>query len=95
MTPYEIDILLFYYARCEDHPDIVRNPPGWRVTVKSLIEQDLLTREERTEWNLAFRLTDRGTAYVDALQRVPLPRAAWLVPDVDLNDWVKEALRRG
>lgn len=80
MTPYEIDVLLWYYARCEDHPDMVRNPPVWRPTIDGFKADNLLTSgEELCTRGTCYSLTERGTAYVEALQRVPLPTSRWVI----------------
>lgn len=81
MVPYEIDILLHYYSRCEDHEDIVRDPPVWRPTMLRFIEQGLI--EHSPGDGVTYALTDRGKCYVEALQRVPLP--VWSMPACDLN----------
>lgn len=75
MTPYEIDILLWYYARCEDHPDLERNPPVWRPTIAEFMDRGLLSTPHTER---CYELTPRGKAYVDALQRVPLPEQVWV-----------------
>lgn len=75
MTPYEIDILLHYYCRVDDHEDMSRTPPIWRPTIEGFIQEGVLSvgtggREER-----AYSLTDRGKAYCEQLQRLKLPTA--------------------
>jgi hypothetical protein len=77
MTPYEIDILLWYYARCEDHPDKVRNPPVWKPTIDGFLDANLL--HIAVDPDCLYALTERGGVYVQALMRVPLPEPAWEV----------------
>lgn len=77
MTPYEIDVLLHYYCRAVDHPDMERNPPVWKPTILQFVGEGLLA--VATSKGMCYSLTERGQAYVDALQRVPLPRSAWIV----------------
>ena len=79
MTPYEIDILLHYYARCEDHGDVERKPPIWPSTLLYFLEQELLATAN-AEAQAHYAITDRGRAYVEALQRVPLPVQVWVMP---------------
>lgn len=81
MTPYEIDILLWYYARCEDHPDIQRNPPIWSPTMSSFLQHELIQPSDKNgiRKDMCYELTPRGVAYVEALQTVPLPRHQWVV----------------
>lgn len=80
MTPYEIDVLLHYFCRGIDHPDIERNPPIWRPTIQRFINANLLRAgHERDQPLVAYVLTGRGMAYCEALQLVPLPAAAWII----------------
>lgn len=86
MTPYEIDVLLWYSARCEDHPDMIRNPPVWRPTVDQFKALDLLVlASKEMSRGTCYELTDRGRVYVEALQAVPLPRPTWKV------DWPRDS----
>lgn len=75
MTPYEIGVLLWYYARVEDHPDFDRKPPIWEPTIQSFFFSGLVSIKGSPD--VMFALTDKGMAYVDALQQVPLPVAVW------------------
>lgn len=82
MTPYEIDILLHYHCRGEDHEDVHRNPPVWRPTIDMFLQLDLLRQtrpEEQGRYPMVYTLTERGHAYCAALEAVPLPDAAWIV----------------
>lgn len=80
MTPYEIDVLLWYYTRAEDHPHCVSNPPVWRPTIDSLLGECLIDRV--TDGHPAYRLLERGRVYCEALRTVPLPEPVvprWVV----------------
>lgn len=79
MTPYEIDVLLWYYGHAEDHPDAARNPSLWRPTLKKFFDEDLISasRDERT-CKRCYDLAPRGRAFIESLLRVPLPEVAWL-----------------
>ena len=79
MTPYEIDIVLWYYVRVGDHPDIQRNPPVWRPTVDGFIDNGLLLIS-KGRMDVVYVLSERGRAYVEALQRVRLPVQTWVMP---------------
>jgi hypothetical protein len=77
MTPYEIDVLLWYYTRPGDHPDVQRDPPVWRPTIQNFIVDGLLS--QMVSETSVYVLTDRGAAYCQALQQVPLPEQQWVM----------------
>jgi hypothetical protein len=80
MTPYEIDLLLWYYARAEDHPDVERQPPIFQPTLEAFIAAQVLEPEQGWDGTgPAYKLTARGRAYCAALQRVPLPESTWII----------------
>jgi len=83
VTPFEIDVLLWYHARAGDHPKMAENPPVWRPTINSFMELDLLEpmpKDDRT-WNACYRITERGDFYVrHGLCAVPLPEKTWQIP---------------
>lgn len=81
MTPYEIDIMIYYYCRVDDHPDIDRDPPIYQPTM-AMFERDGLLEtnpSKETDDDPQWRITPRGRAYVDALQAVPMPEQIWIV----------------
>lgn len=85
MCPYAIEILLWYYSRCSDHPDIVRNPPVWRQTIEPFLERDLLTTDRYRAVSFRdvqiYHITERGQFYVtEGLCKVPLPVPRWEIP---------------
>lgn len=86
MTPYEIGVLLHYYARVDDHPDIQRNPPIWRPTIDDFKAAKLLATRaaEDNRHEAVYVLTSRGRAYMDVLQAVPLPSLMWVMPSEGL-----------
>lgn len=84
MTPYEIDVLLWYFTRASEHPDVLRCPPVWSETRDRFLTDGLLRKAEGHERNhgASWTLTDRGVVYCEALQRVPLPEPAepaWII----------------
>lgn len=86
MTPYEIGLILHYYYSAEDHEDIQRNPPVTRPTLLSFVEHGLLVYRhdsERQVDDAMYAITERGTAYCKALQRVQLPIQIWIQPGED------------
>ena len=82
MTPYEIGVLLHYYARAEDHEDLHRRPPVWADTLTKFMAADLIRylseRERAALYPMVYQLTERGRAYCESLQRVPLPESVWV-----------------
>lgn len=84
MSPYEIHLLLHYYCRAEDHPDMQRNPPVWRPTIEAFLAADMLrvvpVDEQNLTYPMCYGLTSRGRFYVEALQRVPRPESRWYLP---------------
>lgn len=85
MTPYEMDILLYYHCRVDDHPDIERQPPVYTPTMQSLVADGLITLAG-VEGRF-YEMTPRGHAYCESLKRVPLPRPAWI------TDWPNKGAR--
>jgi hypothetical protein len=79
MSPYEIELLLWYRARSLDHPDMSKNPPVWKPTIKSFFELGLMESDPTS--NRCYSLTERGHFYVtDGLCNVPLPVNQWRIP---------------
>ena len=80
MTPFELDILLHYYCRMDEHIVVRANPPIWPETRDRFIAEGLLEvipAEERTD--RTYRLAERGTVFLDALTDVPLPVKKWVM----------------
>jgi hypothetical protein len=76
MSPFDIGVLLHYYAHVDDHPRMRDNPPVWRQTVEWMLADDLLMAS--TDEAVTYQITERGRAYVNALQAVPLPVSKWI-----------------
>lgn len=86
MSPYELGVMLHYYAHIDDHESFVRNPPIWKETHDRFIADGLLEVTPKDEMRDAvLRITPKGRAFVEALQRVPLPRSVWVVEWPDLR----------
>lgn len=79
MTVFELGILLHYYARVDDCDACNRNVPIWRETVEMFLREELLRRAPEPIRDACYEITDRGRAFVDALQTVPLPTQHWRV----------------
>lgn len=80
MSPYEIDILLWYHSRLEDHPDIDRNPPVWSETIKKFRAEQLLVDQVPPNFKFprCYEPTNRLHAYVDSICNVALPGSQWV-----------------
>jgi hypothetical protein len=75
VTPYEIDILLWYYTRPSDHPDMFRASALWNET-RERFKRDELLHQRQTDHGL-YALTERGECYVKSLLAVGLPTRQW------------------
>ena len=89
MTPFELDILLHYYTRCEDHEVVHRHPPIWPETRAALFNEGVIERVPKSSltenYTCTYRLTERGKAYIEYVLAVPLPVVKWVLPDA--KDW--------
>lgn len=77
MTPFEIDILLWYATRGIDHKVVEIEPPIWPETRDDFIANGLLVRSIST----AYKITDKGRAYIKYLCEVPIPVCKWVLPE--------------
>lgn len=80
MTPYEIDVMLHYYTRVNDHECVVTNPPVWRGTVEAFLELGLLALAVQPS-DVCYRITERGKAYCGHLCAVQVPVCKWVQPE--------------
>lgn len=85
MTPLEIDIALWYHTRAVDYRDGDFSAPAVRETIDSFRGDlgllEAIRDEDRWDGDYrTYRLTPRGTAYVEALQGLPLPVCQWVIP---------------
>lgn len=74
MTPFELSVMIHYYAHVDDHEAFSRNGPIWVETKTRFLAEFLLELVPSGEVReSAFRITPRGRAFVEALGMVPLP----------------------
>lgn len=77
MTPLQIEILLHYNCGSTDYRDGDFSAPAVSEALRQFQVEDLLEPTFKTGVGVMpqpkFALTDRGSAYVAALQAVPLP----------------------
>lgn len=90
MTPFELDILLHYYAHTVDHPVVEENPPIWAETLDAFLSEKLLQHNPKVPppgySGRIYCLTERGRAYIGFVLEVPLPTTKWVLPNVP-EDW--------
>jgi len=81
MTPLQIEMLLHYYTRPSDYPDL--HHPAQQDAIAYFIDQGYLTKiqlhEETPLCVLEYNPTEKLYAYCEALCRVPEPRQGWIV----------------
>lgn len=82
MSPLEIEILLHYHSRTNDYRGGDFTAPAVREAINNFrdCEEMLCPCESGSR---TYRLTERGRVFVDALQRLPLPRRVWLMPSLE------------
>lgn len=80
MTPFEIEILLYYYYSGEDdHPR--KNAPIFNNTIQRFVNLGLILASP-AQHPCTYNYTGNKEAlkaYVDALEAVPLPVQKWVV----------------
>lgn len=78
MTPFELDILLHYYARADQHRVVRENPPIWERTKVDMIKEELLKPSSFAAET--FEIGERGKAYIEHILSIPLPVKQWVIP---------------
>jgi hypothetical protein len=78
MTPFELDILFYYYSHADDHPVVTENPPIWVQTRDWFIDQNLL--QHGGAFDRAYSITERGQFYINEVLKIPLPVRTWAIP---------------
>lgn len=77
MTPFELDILLHYYCKGDDHNVVVENPSIWPETRKWFLDNDLLRLATDIEKQLGhestYRTTNRANILIEHILDLPLP----------------------
>jgi hypothetical protein len=77
MTPYEIEICLWYYSRGEDWNGM--DAPIWPSTLDKFKEFGLL-ESAHGHRNMLYAPTAKLMAFVDGLCAVPMPIQIWAIP---------------
>ncbi len=82
MSPFELDILLHYYSRRDDHPVLADNPPIWTSTRGKMKSDGLLGENDPVKvGEPLYYLTERGKVYIEAILSLPLPVQQWVMPN--------------
>lgn len=77
MTPYEINILLHYYATSTDYEGC--GEPILHQTITEFCKNGLLQASTDHRDDRNYTITDRGKAYCNALTAIPLPIQTWTI----------------
>jgi len=82
MSPLEIGIVFHYHCCATDYRDGDYSAPAVKEAMDRFIKEEVLVQIEGKFDPPAFRITDRGTAYVEALCAVQLPvkKTIWVDP---------------
>jgi DNA-binding HxlR family transcriptional regulator len=82
VTPFELEILLHMYYTPTKPDAFVRRAPILPETLVAFVQEGLIEESEPTEPDYCgYRLTERGTAYIEHVLAVPLPVVKWVLPD--------------
>jgi hypothetical protein len=97
MPPLKISMMLHFYSIVGAFaPDNVRRSESYAQFVRELLRDGMIERpshqqrEQHAGW--AYRATDKGRTYVEALTKVPLPVLAapvapkWIIPVNVVNE---------
>lgn len=84
MSPLKIQIMLHYYALADDFRNGDFSAPAVIEALETFVRQGMLraTAFGRQRGEPAYKITDKGRAYVEALKAVPLPVSRWVIPTV-------------
>jgi hypothetical protein len=79
MSPFQIHILLHYYACVDDypHPQRIVEEAAEPLLLEGLLVRRIPAQEGP---NNLYRCTEKGEFYVDALCNLPMPKAVWVIP---------------
>lgn len=80
MTPYELNIVLHYYSRCEDWDGPSKGNELHRRTMDMLILNGVIEPNDGSQacWRgMKYTITERGIAFVEHLKETPLPKKVW------------------
>jgi hypothetical protein len=76
MTPYQIEVCLWYYSRALDWEGM--DAPIWPSVRDTFLSLGLL--QQSHDINKSYEATPRLKAYVEGLMSMPLPTQSWTIP---------------
>lgn len=76
MSPLSCEILLHYYSRAEDFRSGDFSAPAVRDSIDWFLKESML---ERDGGDMAYRITERGRAWVDHILSRPFPVNRWVI----------------
>ena len=80
MTPFELDILLHYYCRVDEHQVVYDNPLIWPSTREMFLREGLLTTNVHESYTGSYKTTERAEVYIKHILSLPLPVQKWEMP---------------
>ena len=84
MTPLHIDILIHYHVSSTEYGKEFNNfdAPAVKDAINWMIGANLIEAEHDVACERAYRTTDKGAFYIDAICNLPLPqkRMVWEIP---------------
>lgn len=83
MSPLKIRIMLHYYCFTGDY--CTNGSKGELGAVDDLVGDKMLEDDPQEGSERMFRVTDKGSAYCEALCNMPLPIAKWIIPEVSVQ----------
>ncbi len=78
MTCYELSLLIWYYTRPGDYPDLTTNPPIWGTTIDRLLNEHMLVLTDGSQ-KRTYELGERGTIFLEAVLKLPWPVQKWVI----------------
>jgi hypothetical protein len=83
MTTLEIEILLWYFCRAEDHKDAFNPPPSQKEAFARFVENGYLEDNsvdgQIGQGEMTYSPTEKLHVYCEALCKVPEPRQEWVI----------------
>lgn len=81
MSPYELEVCLWYYARACDWENM--DSPFWERVRERFLKEELLKPSSKE--NRMYEKTERLDAFVIGLCALPLPKKVWEIPQYKVS----------